>query len=162
YGSFNFNGQLTGYGYADLLLGLPYTSTRLDPITNRTQLDSELGLFVQDSLKLNSRLTMDLGIRWDRFGSPTYSDGLILNWDPATGNVITPDGKQNNVSPLCPKNITIVTGHVPMNPDKHNFVPRLGMAYQITDKMVVRGGYGVFTETLGRYARLQGTGPFQI
>ena len=117
---------------------------------------------MQDSWKVNNRLTLDLGIRWDHFGSPTYSDGLMLNWDPVTGNVIIPDGKQNNVSALYPKNITLVTGKVPMNPDNHNFVPRIGVAYRITDKMVVRGGYGIFTETLGRYARLQGTGPFQI
>ena len=36
YGSFAFNGSLSGYAYADFLLGLPFTSTRLDPLTNRT------------------------------------------------------------------------------------------------------------------------------
>ncbi|HZT30224.1 MAG TPA: TonB-dependent receptor [Bryobacteraceae bacterium] len=162
YGSFNFNGSLSGYGYADFLLGMPFTSTRLDPLTNRTMLDSELGLFIQDSFKVNNRLTLDLGLRWDRFGSPTFSDGLMLNWDPKTGNVIIPDGTQNQVSALYPKNISIVTGHVPMNPDLHNFVPRIGVAYRLSDKLVIRGGYGIFNETLGRYARLQGTGPFQI
>ena len=162
YGSFQFNGSLTGYAYADFLLGLPFTSTRLDPLTNRTMLDSELGLFVQDSFKVNNRLTLDLGIRWDRFGSPTFSDGLMLNWDPTTGNVIIPSSKQSAISPLYPKNINIVTGTVPMHPDEHNFVPRIGAAYRVNDSMVIRGGYGIFTETLGRYARLQGTGPFQI
>jgi hypothetical protein len=168
YGSFQFNGSLTavavgsGYAYADFLLGLPFTSTRLDPITNRTMRDSELGLFVQDSFKVNNRLTLDLGLRWDRFGSPTYSDGLMLNWDPASGNVIIPSSKQSVISPLYPKNINIVTGTVPMHPDEHNFVPRIGVAYRVNDNLVVRGGYGIFTETLGRYARLQGTGPFQI
>jgi outer membrane receptor protein involved in Fe transport len=162
YGSFNFNGSLTGYGYADFLLGLPFTSTRLDPLTNRTLRDSELGLFVQDSFKVTNRLTLDLGVRWDRFGSPNYEDNLMLNWDPATGNVIIPPGTEGNISPLYPKNITIVTGDVPMNPSNANFVPRIGAAYRITDKLVIRGGYGMFTETLGRYARVQGTGPFQI
>jgi hypothetical protein len=162
YGSFQFNGSLTGYGYADFLLGLPFTSTRLDPLTNRTMLDNELGLFIQDSFKVSGRLTLDLGLRWDRFGSPTFSDGLMLNWDPATGNIMIPSGKQNAISPLYPKNITIVTGSVPMHPDEHNFVPRIGAAYRLSDKLVVRGGYGIFNETLGRYARLQGTGPFQI
>src|SRR5581483_7026822 len=162
YGSFNFTGSLTGYGYADFLLGLPFTSTRLDPLTNRTMKDSELGLFIQDSFKVNNRLTLDLGVRWDRFGSPTFSDGLMLNWDPNTGNIIIPEGTQNKISPLYPKNINIVTGNVPMNPDLRNFVPRIGAAYRITEKLVVCGGYGIFNETLGRYARLQGTGPFQI
>jgi hypothetical protein len=162
YGSFQFTGSLTGYAYADFLLGLPFTSTRLDPLTNRTMLDNELGLFVQDSFKVNNRLTLDLGLRWDRFGSPTFSDGLMMNWDPVSGNVIIPSSKQNAISPLYPKTINIVSGTVPMHSDEHNFVPRIGVAYRVTDKMVIRGGYGIFTETLGRYARLQGTGPFQI
>ena len=162
YGSFAFNGSLSGYAYADFLLGLPFTSTRLDPLTNRTLLDSELGLFAQDSFKVNNRLTLDLGLRWDRFGSPRYQDGLMLNWDPKTGNVIIPKGKESAVSPLYPTNITIVSGDVPMHPSNRNFVPRIGAAYRVNDRLVIRGGYGIYNETLGRYARVQGTGPFQI
>ena len=107
YGSFVFNGTLTGYGYSDFLLGLPFQSTRLDPLTNRTTRDSELGIFVTDSFKATSRLTLDLGLRWDRFGSPRYEDGLMYNWDPATGAVIIPAEAQSAVRPLYPKNITV-------------------------------------------------------
>ena len=92
YGSFIFNGTLTGYGYSDFLLGLPFQSTRLDPLTNRTTRDNELGIFVTDSFKATSRLTLDLGLRWDRFGSPRYEDGLMYNWDPVTDDVIIPVG----------------------------------------------------------------------
>src|SRR5215467_3893002 len=162
YGSFSFNGSLSGYGYADFLLGLPFTSTRLDPLTNRTLWDSELGLFAQDSFKINTHLTLDLGLGWDRFGSPRYEDGLMLNWDPATGNVIIPPETEAAVSPLYPTNISIVKGDVRMHPGNRNFVPRIGAAYRVSSRTVIRGGYGMFTETLGRYARVQGTGPFQI
>jgi len=162
YGNFNFNGSFSGYGYADFLLGIPYTSTRLDPRTERTRRDNELGLFVQDAWKISNRLTLDLGLRWDRFGSPDYADGLMLNWDPASGNVIIPAGTQTSISPLYPSTIKMVTGDVRMNPSKVNFVPRIGAAYRVTDKTVVRGGYGIFNETMGRYAYLQGGGPFQI
>ena len=41
-------------------------------------------------------------------------------------------------------------------------MPRIGGAYRLGDKTVLRGGYGIFNETLGRYARIQGGGPFQI
>lgn len=162
YGNFSFNGSFAGQAYADFLLGIPFTSTRLDPLTNRTLKDNELGLFVTDSFKVNSRLTLDLGLRWDRFGSPFYEDGLMLNWDKATGNVIIPPGTENRVSPLYPTTIKIVTGEVRQHPKKTNFVPRIGFAYRLNDKTVLRGGYGMFTETLGRYSRLQGGGPFQI
>ena len=162
YGSFVFDGSLTGYGYSDFLLGLPYSSTRLDPLTNRTTRDSELGLFVTDSFKATSRLTLDLGVRWDRFGSPKYEDGLMYNWDPANGNVIIPSDARSAVSPLYPQNINIVTGDVRMQPKRTNIAPRIGGAYRLSDRTVIRGGYGIFTETLGRYARIQGGGPFQI
>lgn len=162
YGSFAFNGSFSGQGYSDFMLGIPFTSTRLDPLTNRVRKDSELGLFLTDSFKVSSRLTLDLGLRWDRFGSPYYEDNLMLNWDPKTGNVIIPAGTENRISPLYPKTIKIVTGDVRMHPDMNNFVPRIGFAYRVNDKTVLRGGYGMFTETLGRYARLQGGGPFQI
>lgn len=162
YGNFNFNGSFSGYGYSDFLLGIPYNSTRLDPLTQRTRRDNELGLFVQDAWKVSNRLTVDMGLRWDRFGSPNYADGLMLNWDPASGNVIIPDGTQSSMSPLYPSTIKIVTGAVQMNPSKVNFVPRVGAAYRVTDNTVIRGGYGIFNETMGRYAYLQGGGPFQI
>jgi hypothetical protein len=162
YGVFNFNGSLSGYGYADFLLGLPYQSTRLDPLTNRTLLDSELGLYVTDAFKVNSRLTLDLGLRWDRFGSPRFKDGLMYNWDPATGRVIVPESARDRVSPLYPRNIEIVTGDVRQMAKGTNFVPRIGAACRLTDRLVLRGGYGIFTETIGRYMRVQGGGPFEI
>jgi outer membrane receptor protein involved in Fe transport len=161
YGTFAFNGSLTGYGFADFLLGYPFTSTRLDPLTQRTLRDSELGLYVTDSFKVNSRLTLDLGLRWDRFGSPSYEDGLQYNWDPATGNVIIPANTVKRVSALYPKTVQITSGDVSRHSDLKNFVPRIGVAYRLTDKWVIRGGYGIFNETLGRYARL-GSAPFQV
>jgi hypothetical protein len=161
YGSFTFNGSLTGYGYSDFLLGLPFTSTRLDPLTNRTMKDSEVGIFVTDSFKVNSRLTLDLGLRWDRFGSPSYSDGLQYNWDPATGDVTVPSNLVSRVSPLYPSSITVVGGDVRQHPDWKNFAPRIGVAYRVADKWVIRGGYGIFNETLGRYSRLASS-PFQV
>jgi hypothetical protein len=55
-----------------------------------------------------------------------------------------------------------VAGQVVPNPSKVNFAPRLAAAYRLSDKTVIRGGYGIFNEFLGRYAYALGTGPFQI
>ena len=85
YGYFTFNGNFSNYGFSDFLLGAPFSSLRLNPLTNRTQLDNETGLYVQDAFKVNSRLTLDLGLRWERFGAANYDDGLVYNWDPDHG-----------------------------------------------------------------------------
>jgi hypothetical protein len=164
YGVFNFNGSLSGYGAADFLLGLPFSSQRLDPLINRTQLDSELGLFFQETFKVNSRVTMELGLRWDRFGQTDYDDRLIYNWDRATGNVIVPAGALKAVSPLYPTGqIKLVAGDAHQHPSARNFAPRLGLAYRpFGSNFVIRGGYGIYTETIGRFARAEGGGPFQI
>ncbi len=162
YGQFSFNGSLSGNAYADFLLGLPYSSTRLDPIVGRAQRAYELGLFITDTWKVNRKLTLDYGLRWEYFGPATYRDGMMYNWDPATGNVIVPSAVANRVSSLYPSTIKIVTGDVVQNPSKKNFRPRLGAAYRLNDKTVVRGGYGMYSETLGNYYNIQGTGPFQL
>jgi hypothetical protein len=164
YGIFTFNGSYTNYGQADFLLGIPFSSERLDPLINRTLLDSELGIFVQDTFKASNRLTLELGLRWDRFGSATYEDGLIYNWDPTTGNVIVPQAGLQAISPLYPVDrIKVAAGEAGQNPSLRNFAPRLGVAYRpFGANFVVRGGYGIYTATNGRYARAQGVGPYQL
>jgi carboxypeptidase family protein/TonB-dependent receptor-like protein len=164
YGIFSFNGSFTGYGQSDFLLGMPFSSERLDPLTNRTLLDNELGVFVQDTYKVSSRLTLEMGLRWDRFGAASYEDGLVYNWDPASGNVIVPQEAIRSISPLYPTNdIKITTGKAVQSPSLNNFAPRLGVAYRpFGSNFVVRGAYGLYTATNGRYARAQGVGPYQL
>jgi outer membrane receptor protein involved in Fe transport len=74
YGRFAFNGSLSNNAYSDFLLGLPFQSERLDPIVDRTRNSSELGLFVTDTFKVNSRLNLDIGLRWDYYTSTTFED----------------------------------------------------------------------------------------
>lgn len=164
FGNFTFDGRFTGYPYADFLLGLPGTSTRLNPIVNRTQRTHEVGLYATDSFKLSKRLTLTYGLRWDYFSSPTFEDGLQYNWDPSTGNVIVSQSALAKISPLYPTSITVVAGHPVPNADRGNFVPRISAAYLINEKTVVRGGYGIFNEALGPYtlSMLQGEGPFEL
>ncbi len=77
----------------------------------------ELGLFITDTFKVTQKLTLDLGLRWDRFSSTTYDDGLMVNWDPTTGNVIVPQDAMGKISPLYPTNINVVAGEVVPDPD---------------------------------------------
>lgn len=162
YGRFQFNGRFSGHSWADFLLGLPNWSRRLDPLIPREQEAIELGIYLMDSFKVSPQLTLDYGLRWDYFGSDRIKDGLQYNWDPTTGDVIIPSGSSGQVSPLYPSTINIVEGNVEPNASKSNFRPRLGVAYRMGSDLVIRGGYGVFTERLSYFSRVNATGPFEI
>jgi Carboxypeptidase regulatory-like domain/TonB dependent receptor-like, beta-barrel len=167
YGNFTFNGVYTGNAYADFLLGLPQNSTRLDPITKRSSTNKQFGLFVSDTFKISQKLTIDYGLRWDYYSLPTFSDGLMANFDPATGNVVVEPGMLSKLHPLYPVNsatnpIKVVEGKVVPAPDKRNFRPRISAAYRIGDNMVVRGGYGEYSETWAYFSRLPSSAPFQL
>lgn len=163
YGQFAFTGSLSGYPYADFLLGLPFSSARVDPLVDRSRRSSELGLFVDDTWKVSKRLTLNLGIRWDYFGAARYTDKLQYNWDQASGSVLVPQEVLASISKLYPTNlIRVVAGDAIIKPDRGNFAPRLGGAYRIDDKTVLRGGYGVFTEFFGQFTFSNTGGPFQL
>ncbi len=162
YGSVSFDGTLSGAPYADFLLGFPRSSSRTNPIANRRQNATEIGFFSQDSFKVTNRLTLEYGLRWDYYTSPVYADGLMYNFDRATGGIIVPQAALAKVSPLYPKNIAISAGNPQPTPSKSNLRPRFSAAYRITPKFVIRGGYGMFTERIALFQRVSGGGPFQI
>jgi hypothetical protein len=164
YGNFTFNGTYTNQAFADFLLGVPYNSQRLTPLINRAVNQNQAGTFFTDTFKLTSKLTLDYGLRWDYYGTPVYDDGLMWNWDPASGNVIVAPGTKSKVSPLYPSSITVVEGAVKPSPKLANIRPRIAAAYRISDKTVVRGGYGEYTETWSylNSGRVNGAGPFQL
>lgn len=121
----------TGYEVADMLVGKTnFTATGVPGFTPKSTISTETAVFVQDDWRASSKLTLNLGLRWDLF-SPYYEkDDQLANYDPATKTLVLPG--QNGV----PRG-TIDT-------DKNNVGPRVGFAYQVNDKTVVRGGYGIF------------------
>lgn len=164
YGNFSFDGSIAGQGYAEFLLGIPTQSQRIDPLRARLRHASELGFHASDTWKVNRKLTLDCGLRWDYFKSPTYDDNLMYNWDPASGAVIVPQASLNQISPLYPTNlITVKTGQVTPDAKKTNFRPRTGAAYRVTNSFVIRGGYGQYTESLGAFTFVNAAaGPYRI
>jgi len=182
YGTFNFTGAYTGggtaSGFADFLLGLPKTMRRSDPFVNRTLTNKELGFYIMDTFKMTPRLTLDLGLRWDYYALPTYTDGLMYNFDPATGTVLVPQNMLSQVnslypalrSPACDRLgdpnscVPVAAGQVTPDASRRNFRPRIAAAYLLSKDFVIRGGYGQFSERYSRWysdlAENQGPGPF--
>jgi hypothetical protein len=164
YGNFSFNGMFTGSPFADFLLGLPSKSERSDPLVARTIIAKELGFYVMDTFKLNARLTLDYGLRWDYYSLPTYTDGLMYNFDMATGQVVVPQSKLLQVNPAFTA-VPVVAGQAVPDADRGNFRPRISASYLLGKGFVIRGGYGQFTERFGHdyssQASNQGAGPFE-
>jgi hypothetical protein len=163
FGSFSFNGSLSGNAFADFLLGTPYSASRVAPIVNTTEKGGEFGAFIDDTYKITPRLTVNLGLRWDRFQSATYENNLIYNWNSKTNQVVVPQSSLSKISPFYPVNlVSVAAGDARSSPTNTNFAPRLGFAYLVTPKTVVRGGYGIFNEYLGRFAFAQTGGPYEV
>jgi Carboxypeptidase regulatory-like domain/TonB dependent receptor/TonB-dependent Receptor Plug Domain len=99
--------------------------------------------YAQDDWKVNSKLTVNVGLRWE-YGSP-YSEenNYISNFDPTTQTVltITPGAVAGNG--VTPYSGGGVYGHTLMHPELADFAPRLGFAYSATPTVVVRGGFGM-------------------
>lgn len=119
----------TTYNFADFLFGLPsqinqgsYTVVNLRQFVH--------SLYIQDDYRVTPRLTINAGLRWE-FASPLYErDNNYSNFDPLSVSMI-----QAKSGSLKDRSLA--------NPDYTDFGPRLGMAYSVDAKTVIRGGYGI-------------------
>jgi hypothetical protein len=151
FGQYSFDGSFSGHAYADYLLGLPRTSSRsaiVDPRYDRNHIQ---GLFAQDDWNVTPRLTVNLGLRYDRFGPFREKYDRLSNFDTTTGRLVVADAGASRISPLFPTNIPIVKAGqagYPVRPlvntQGANFGPRVGVAYRIRSNTVLRAGYGIF------------------
>lgn len=114
------------------------------------------GIYFQDDWKATSKLTLNLGVRWEYFGQIVENFGAQSNFLPSYTSapsqfLLT---KQRCNTPLSPDftaaaatdNIAISCSTVPGlgHSQLSNFSPRIGFAYSITPKLVARGGFGMF------------------
>ncbi len=130
--AYAFAGRFTNDGIGDLLLGFP-ESVQLNTVPEVKQLQQAYSAFFQDDWKITRRLTLNLGLRYE-YTTPYYGSGANknINFNPATGNLVFTSDSDKYLT----------------TPDRNNFGPRLGFAWQaIEEKLVVRGGYGVFYNT---------------
>ena len=138
------------------------------------------GTYINDDWKVNPKLTVNLGLRWDFFGLVYDHYGKQANFvpgGPPTGGpmYILPGGTNAaNLSSsftnlLAADGITLAItnkyGKGLGNSQKTNFAPRVGFAYQVTPKFVARGGFGIFFngfENRGYSPNLGENFPFQF
>lgn len=121
----------------------------------------ETGYFVQDDFKINSRLTLNLGLRYELFTPFIDENDLLANFDPnyqsstQNGRFVIPSSK--TLKYLDPNIVNfgyvfadqsgLGVGRGLVRTDKSSFGPRFGLAFQLTSKSVLRGGYGMYYPT---------------
>jgi len=143
-------GGTQGNPFASLLFGYPDNSSVINVYPAVENKSKETGFYVQDDWKVNSKLTVNLGLRYEwstpyternnriQFSDFTGASGMSL--DLSSGGLTPGLGTVNlNGTTLFP---TGGTRNVPV--DRNNFGPRLGFAYQLNSNTVVRGGAGVY------------------
>ena len=155
-GRFSWNGQYSGDPMADFLLG-HFSNTEGQvgaPIANFR--NNYMALYIQDTWKVTPKLTLNYGLRWE-YESPYYDKhDAIVNvdflWDNSRAPIFVRAGEGDpfagNPQFPFPASYNYVRdgrfGRGAYMPDKNDIGPRLGIAYKLTDKTVLRAGGGIY------------------
>jgi Carboxypeptidase regulatory-like domain len=162
-GQWTFNGSISGEPFADFILGYPRQVTRAFPADTFGGEGNYYHFYFQDDIKVNSRLTLNLGVRYEyspwlkgyrgQLGTfdPTASKPIIIGSDTdqidldaqfagPSAYALFKDFIQTSSQAGLPLTIT--------SPDKRQWAPRIGFAWRpFGERTVLRGGYGIFYET---------------
>ncbi|HXB74790.1 MAG TPA: carboxypeptidase regulatory-like domain-containing protein [Candidatus Acidoferrales bacterium] len=130
-GSFSFTGAYTGYGLADFLYGRPISS-QID-VTKFFDLKRyRPSFYIQDNWRVTRKLSVNLGLRDDLVTPWKERHNRLAVFDPSNGGNLVPVG-----TPGYPAD-TVTDGRYA------NLAPRVGFAYSLDAKTVVRGAFGIF------------------
>jgi len=117
------------YNLADFMLGLRSQYALSTFYIAQMQQQMHFA-YLQDDIRLNDKLTLNAGLRYEYASPMTEANNALTNFDAANKVMITAkDGS--------------IADRALVNPDRNNFGPRLGFAYTPADKLVVRGGWGL-------------------
>jgi len=151
----------SGSGLADFLLDYPNSENLRNVLI--TERPGGLGsMYLQDAWKLNAKLMVNYGIRYDRSVIPAYGTNAAigLQGSPETGDMDFSTGNYivQKLPPLCsvrghapclpsatlPANVVVAQGGKILHGNKMNISPRLSFAYRVNEGLSVRGGFGIF------------------
>ncbi|MCA2966202.1 MAG: TonB-dependent receptor [Acidobacteriaceae bacterium] len=160
-GEYSFNGQYTGYGVADYLLGVPNATVLANTGRDVDGVTVHYGFYAQDDFKVNSKLTVNFGVRYEIH--PMFYDNALTTTQfdrafPGGRIVLANEAAKKFTAPTFLASI----GNTPVLlakdvglperlrlTDYNNFAPRFGFAWRpFGNKTVIRGGYGIFTSTI--------------
>lgn len=147
-----------GRDIASFLLGLPVSGSIDNPTEYNTTSDYH-ALFIQDDIRLSRKLSVNIGLRYDFETGVREKEGrIVTGFDTAIPSPIAGQALANYNSSV-PVGVPLLAfsalrggltfasdgSDVNQKTDKNNIQPRIGAAYAINDKTVIRAGYGIFT-----------------
>ncbi len=135
FGQFNYTSNIAGNAAAAYVLGYPYQVLTPEGFpTSKTRAWRSF-FYAQDDWKVSRKLTLNIGLRYDLLGMPVEVNGVsrTLAWN-VPGSIGTP------VLWPAPGQVASL-----WNNEHWHWAPRIGFAYRLNDRTVVRGGYGIFT-----------------
>jgi hypothetical protein len=139
-GVFDFDGQYTKNPLADFLLGAAYT----DSLSSYSYLGLRApytNFFAQDDWKVTSKLTLNIGLRYELDPPSVQKNNTISNFDLDSNPghpVLVPAGSEGSS----------IAGRALQNVNYNQWAPRLGVAYSLDSKTVIRAGAGTFYSNL--------------
>ncbi|HWR49968.1 MAG TPA: TonB-dependent receptor [Bryobacteraceae bacterium] len=153
----------TGQGVASFLFGLP-TGGGIDQNASFAQRSNYYAVYIQDDWKATSRLTLNLGLRYD-VDTPTVEryDRSILDFDFTTPASFEAQARAKYAAsplPQLPASQFSAAGGILFagvngrprglwDTDRNNISPRIGLAYKLTPTTVIRSGYAIYFEPRG-------------
>jgi hypothetical protein len=129
-GSANPNAATSAlYNLADFMFGARNSYALVNPFVFHLRQRMHFG-YLQDDWRVNPNLTLNLGVRYE-FGTPQWEeDNFLTNFDPATNTLIQArDGS--------------IYDRALVHPDRNNWAPRVGLAYTLDEKTVIRSAFGI-------------------
>jgi hypothetical protein len=129
----------SGFGFADFLLGDVASTIYNTPLDVHNFLPGH-SFFAQDTYRLSKNLTLTYGARYELYAPMLNRTNAVANFSTANGGTLVP----------AVAGAKSWTERSLINADKNNVAPRVGFSYQAANRIVIRGGYGVFYQFINR------------
>ncbi|MCZ2078054.1 MAG: TonB-dependent receptor [Bryobacteraceae bacterium] len=155
-GAFSFDDQLSGFNYANFLLGYPSFATRSIARPNAYPRSSQYMFYAQDDFKVSPRVTLNYGLRYEYQTPWVEKFDRMFKFDPTRASLVTAgDTLPTDLVPAVAATLPIISAAEAgypvrslMKTDSNNITPRLGLAVRpFSDaSTVVRLGWGLYSQ----------------
>jgi len=149
------SGATGGNGYASFLLGYGSNNNNGADVVTPSMMANQIfynAMYMGDTLQATRKLTLNLGLRYDLQGNWTERFNRLIDWLPnatsplagvtnPTNGLTTPSGLKGAFGLV---DTSALPGRTDVNMPTTEFNPRIGLAYRLTDKTIIRSGYGIF------------------